>query len=60
MNLEKKLKDKEKDDLVEILPFAEKIKEEYPNAKFSPLILKLNESDLKTGNLLEIQKKLYE
>ena len=40
MNLEKKLKDREeKDDLVQILPFAEKIKEEYPNAKFSPLIL---------------------
>ena len=52
MNLEKQLK--EKKELDKLLPFIEKIKEEYPTAKFSPLILGLNETDLKDGNLLEI------
>jgi len=43
-----------------IYPFIEKIKEEYKNAKFSSLILCLNETDLKTGDLKEKQKELYQ
>ncbi len=44
----------EKEELVRMLHVIEKIKEEYPNAKTSPLINSLNETDLKTRNLLEI------
>jgi len=35
-----------------MIPIMQKIKEEYSNANFSDLILGLNDTDLKTGNLL--------
>ena len=40
--------------------FPQKIKEDYPNAKFSPLLLCLNKKNLKSGSLLEFQQFLYE
>jgi hypothetical protein len=43
-----------------LFPFAQKIKEDYPNAKFSPLLLCLYEPNLKAGDLKEFQQFLYE
>ncbi len=43
-----------------LYPFAQKIKEDYQNAKFSPMLLCLNKTNLNTGSLLQIQQFLYE
>ena len=37
-----------------------KIKEDNPIAKISPLILCLDENDLKTENILQFKEKLYQ
>jgi hypothetical protein len=36
-----------------LYPFAQKIIEDYPKAKFSPVLLCLNETNLKAGSLLQ-------
>ena len=40
--------------------FAQKIKEDYPFAEFSPELLCLDENFLNTGGLYEFQQFLYE